>query len=593
MMHRRGGCAAPCGATILHSSEATGVTRAPLRAKEETAVPPGTTSRFLSDAIREFDLRLEFQRISRLVITPEPNAVRIDFVTALPTAPIVEIFSLQRDSSGGLVFAGVPLLRVAFDFLTGTVSTEHHARMAGLPQQHDCMYRITAAGGAGKPAVVTGPVRTGRRDVSVLVRDILVFNDGDPGLGGSGQLTFDFGLYDESDDRVAQREYRTSISSGELRELPFGTSPAMTRQFADDWASMYVLGVEEDADIFQFLEDYPAPPRLPGTTTAYENDDEVFADAMQTLRLPDTTGEHRVGWSLDSGPHGIHYIVTGWLTVMVDCPPAIRFRALGKVKTGSATMSTRSASASVVAPGGGSRQFALTPTGALAINTETRRWRTPRWSVLVDDGADAATVVALDEESAVVLSVAGSRLRQRRVRLDGDSGGEPVVITDDVGTQLTRADSPGGVVAVVVLGADGAARALLVDPAGREQRAVDLGGSFARPPSIVWLDDETLVLTGTEGSGGILSATVRAETLRDAERAEVEWVPLSGEEVVAVASVVDDEGGAQLVGLTADRRLLARGRGDDGWSSRWREVGALDVSTPIENAEPEGRRPSG
>jgi hypothetical protein len=559
-------------------------------------VPPGVTSTFLSDAIREFDLRLEFQRISQLVVTPEPNAVRLDFVTALPTAPVIEIFSVQRDNSGALVFAGATLLRVAFNFLAGAGSTDHHARMVQLPQVHECMYRITAGGGAGQPAVVTGTVRTGSRDVSVLVREILVFNDGDPGLSGSGQLTFDFGLYNEEDELVVQREYRTSISSGEVRNLPFGTAPAMTWQFADDWASMLVLGVEEDAGFLEFSEDHLPPARLPSTTTAYEDDDEVYADAMQTLRLPDTTNEHRVGWTLDSGPHGIHYIVTGWLTVVVNCPPPIRFLALGKVKKGSGTMSTKAASASVATPGGGHRQFALSPSGALAINTEKRRWRTPRWSVLTDDGADAAAVVALDEESALVLAVEGATLTQRRVRLDDEQGErreDAVVLAEGVGAQLTRADSPLGAAAVAVLGPDGAARAVLVDGEGSTGRAVDLGGSFARPPSIAWLDDQSLVVTGTDGSGGVLSATIGAESLRDAERVEPEWIPLRGEEVVAVATVVDDEGGVQLVGLTADRRLLARGRTDEGWSSRWREVGTLDASTPIETAAPEEQRPSG
>jgi hypothetical protein len=157
-------------------------------------------------AIPKLDVSRLIQRISGLVVTPEPNAVVLDFATNLPTSPIVEIYSLVKSPSGELVFdgGGAELLAVGFNFLPTPGSTQHHARLTRLQQRRQCMYRITAGGGVlGGLAVVTGEFTTGRRDATVTVREILMFTDGDSGLGGSGELSFDFGVYDEDDNRVA------------------------------------------------------------------------------------------------------------------------------------------------------------------------------------------------------------------------------------------------------------------------------------------------------------------------------------------------------------------------------------------------------
>ena len=543
-------------------------------------MPPPKISESLADAIRELDLRLIQQRISMRVVTPEPNAVQFDFLTTLPTSPIVEVFTLtQRD--GVLIFdSGTLLLAVAFNFLPNPGSTDHHARLTGLPQETECMYRIRAGHSTGGLAVTTGTFRTGRRDVSVVIRAITIFNDGDPGmLGGSGQLTFDFGLYNERDERVAQREHRADISSGEVRDLPFGTAPAMAHQHAGDWASIYVLGVEEDADVGQFLENFPAPLTLPTAATAYENDDEVYVDAMQTLALPSTNGEHRVGFTLNSGPQGIFYIITGWLTVVVSCPPPTRYLRLGKVKK-SATMNARGTRTLIVTPSGKRTEFAISPAGDIAKNVEGRRWRAAEWKILAEARADAATVVAHDVD-LVVVSVEEGGLTTRRVRADDERPARGDVVCQDLRPQLSRADSPSGICAIGVVGHRGDVWVLLIDATGAVGQPVAVGGRLAHAPTLSWLDDETLVLGGISEAGDVVVARLATDRLASPGIADVDWTAIPSEPIIALCAVIDDDGAPLLVGLTGDRRLLSRALEDDGWSSSWQEMGTLDDPMPM------------
>jgi len=546
-------------------------------------------------AIPRLDVSLLIQRISGLVVTPEPNAVVLDFTTNLPTSPIVEIFSLVKGPSGELVFdgGGAEVLAVGFNFLPTPGSTQHHARLTRLQQRRQCMYRITAGGGVlGGLAVVTGEFTTGRRDATVTVREILMFTDGDSGLGGSGELSFDYGVYDEDDNRVAQREYSTSISAGDLRNLPFGKAPAMSWPFAQDWLSMYVLGTEYDQDVFEFGEDHDAPSTLPSQTKAYENDDEVAADAMQSFALPRTTGEHRVGFQLDTGPRGIFFITTGWITVVVNNPPPTRYLRLGKVKSApAAVMATRGSAAVAGLPDGKKTLFALSPAGQVAVNTAVRRWRAPDWKVVSTGTADAAVVALLDEAEAAIFTVTGESLRVHRVRLDGDgTEAEAVPLAEGVQPVLSLSDSQSGIAVVAVLGSGGEAWLLLAGAGEQPTPATDLGGSFSGPLAVAWIDDSSFEVAGVTTSGTVETARLDVATVRRSERVDAEWTAIDGEGIVAVCTITEDEQ-PLLVALSADRRVLTRTRTSAGWSDQWVDAGSFDEQVPLDYPEDEAPLP--
>jgi hypothetical protein len=103
----------------------------------------------LPQFILEIDQHGLVQRISKIIVTAQPNGVLIDFSTNVPTVPVVEIFEEQRFPDGTLSFnfpAGI-----AFDFLDaalGNLFTVHHAHVANLQQEKAYSYRITAGDGA-------------------------------------------------------------------------------------------------------------------------------------------------------------------------------------------------------------------------------------------------------------------------------------------------------------------------------------------------------------------------------------------------------------------------------------------------------------
>jgi len=269
-------------------------------------------AKFIEEFLTETDTFAFTQRIRRLEITPQPNAVLFKFRTTQPTVPIIEIFYLTRDTQGTLVFPPDRLVTVKFDFLSAALGnhfTKHEGRIDGLDQDREFGYRITAGNGSKLPAIAIGSFKTGKRSASFVVRDIQVFNDGDPGVfGASGEMAFAFGFYNEQEDKVGSRYYHGSISSGELRKLPFGTDPAFQTSAAPDWMAVYVRGQEDDHFFTPFHEWMSAPLQLPTDPEHHENDDIVTADAFQRLALPNGLGNHRLGFSLDSGPWGIHYI---------------------------------------------------------------------------------------------------------------------------------------------------------------------------------------------------------------------------------------------------------------------------------------------
>ena len=83
-------------------------------------------------AVTAFDEMVFVQRISRITITPQPNAVVFDFTTIRPTNPIVEIFRLVQETNGTIVFNSGDSVGLAFGLLFDGRFTEHHARVPRL-----------------------------------------------------------------------------------------------------------------------------------------------------------------------------------------------------------------------------------------------------------------------------------------------------------------------------------------------------------------------------------------------------------------------------------------------------------------------------
>jgi hypothetical protein len=530
------------------------------------------------------------QRISGLRVTPEPNAVRMDFRTTLATSPIVEVFTLTYHN-GELDFSTrAEVLGMAFDFLTGTTNSVHHIRIRGLPQARQCMYRITAgAGSSGPAAVVTGTFDTGRRDAWCTVREIQVWTDGDS--GSAGDLSFEYGLYDESNDLVGRRDFQADMDAGDLRPLPFGTTPCLWDTTADDFVTMYVAGWEDDTELYDPFRDGSGPPRtLPEHTTSYEGDDWTFADAMQTLALPTNNGSHRVPFNLSTGPHEIFFVTNGWVDVNVWNPPPTTPVTMGAPqKTAAAVLPGPGARAALKTPAGRAAVFGLTADGVMARRLPRRHTLARDWLPIPGAPAEAAVVVAVDECTVKILAVTGGLLSRKWHRLDETDSTDTCweVVAQDVQPVLSAAASPSGKVVVAALGLAGEARLVLSTGNGEDhvERHADLGGAFAGPLAVSWIDDSTIDVVGVSASGEALGTRWDLE----AAHPQAVWEPLGGDAVANVVTVPAGDGAPdQLFALTAERRLLVRARDDARWQSRWKDLGSLDDIPATREPEDQG-----
>jgi hypothetical protein len=539
------------------------------------------------------------QRVTGLVVTPEPNAVRIDFDTNLPSAPIIEVYRLTVASDGALVFSPSNLLGIGWDFLNpalGQPKNEHHARIAKLPQATDCMYRIIATGGdRPSPLIVTGRFRTGVRHATMTVRDIRMWNDGDGGLGASGEFDFLYGLYTADDDRGPQRHLHRNIGAGDLVDLPFGTAPALSMPNAGDYVSTYVAGREQDRDFWSsFLPALEAPLYLPTHPRDFETDDEAFADAMQTHTLPRENGERRLPVHLDSGAHSIHYETTGWLTVNVSNPPPLRPVLFTDPKRKVALLPGR-VSAAVAAIGGGKTAFALSAAGALYTRPARARRGDRAWDEFAGIRADAAAVIPAPDDRVVVVALARGILTETVYRASNlETDATQNVLATGLGDELRVAISESSAAVLAAPDSEGRAKLILLDPreAGVRETILDLGGRFDGPLSVAVGDDDTAWVVGVTAEGHAEGARVSlSRSIGD----EPAWSALGDERISLIFLSRPDEGEpTELLALTPDYRVLRRVLGQADFGSRWVDLGSLDdfPLTLIPAEEPQEPPPS-
>ena len=527
------------------------------------------------------------QRITGLTVTPEPNAVRLDFNTNVPTIPIVEIFRHVQTPNGVLVFNTSDVVAVGFDWLDGALGnffTEHHARMANLAQTTSYSYRITAPDGKRPPAVATGTFVTGRRTGKVVIRDIQIWNDGDPGLDASGEFQFVFTVYDDAGNRGPEVQFSRNISSGEVINLPFGTAPAITLPSAGDTATVYVLGREFDRPLLGALSGMPSAPLSPPDEPTHSEDDRfVIADAFQQLQLPTDNVEVRLGFTLNSGPWGIHYIINGWIEVTVTSPPARSVKKSGTRRRRTTTLVRQGARQAVYTPGGKAHLFGFGPDGLIAERLpRVRGERRRKWALVPTDGAESATVIARDEQHVDLIAVKDGTVRIVG-RTVGDVKAAPVewsVIGEGMQPLLSVLPLGDDSFAVVGLAQSGEVRATLL----RDHRSASaewsaLGGRFIGRVAALATGD-SIELFGVTATGEVQYATWQPDG-----KPPVAWQSLGEQDATHVFGVEDEHGG-HVAALTRDRRLIGAFRGAAGYLPEWRDLGTLDELENDEIAPP-------
>jgi hypothetical protein len=528
--------------------------------------------------LREIDQLFGYtQRITGLTVTPEPNAVRLDFTTNVPTIPIVEIFRHVQTSAGVLVFNTNDVVAVGFDWLDaalGNTFTEHHARMASLAQTTSYSYRITAADGKRRPAVATGTFVTGRRTGKVVIREIQIWNDGDPGLDASGEFQFVFTVYDDAGNRGPQVRFDRKISSGEVIDLPFGTAPAITLPYAGDTVTVYVLAREFDRGLLEAFSDTASAPLSPPEQPTHSEDDRfVIADAFQQLQLPTNNVEVRLGFSLNSGPWGIHYIVNGWVDVTVTSPPARSVKKSGTRRRRTTTLVRQGARQAVYTPSGKAHLFGFGPDGVIAERLpRVRGERRRKWVLVPTDGADSATVVARDEQHVdlIIVKEGTVRIACRTVGNVNTASVEWALIGEGMQPLLTVLTLVDDTFVIVGLAQSGEVRARLM----RDRRLADtewsaLGGRFIGRVAALTTGDN-VELFGVTASGEIQYTTWQPDG-----KAPVTWRSL-GEQDATHVFAVEDEDGRHVAALTRDRRLIGALRSETGYLGEWRDLGTLD-----------------
>ena len=551
---------------------------------------PSPTAKFIEEFIREIDTIGFSQRISNLEITPQPNAILFKFRTTQPTVPVIEIFELARDMQGNLHFLPGMLVTVKFDFISaalGNFFTEHLGRINGLKQDKEFSYQITAGNGSKPQAVAIGTFKTGKRSAAFVIRDIMVFNDGDPGIfGASGQMAFAFGFYNENDDKVGNQYYHSSISSGELRSLPFGTTPAFRTNTAPDWMAVYVRGQEDDHFFTPFHEWMSAPEKLPSNTTHDENDDVVFADAFQYLALPNEWGTHRLGFSLDSGPWGIHYIVTGWVDVESEAPfvPPVITRSAQRLQTPWtprpwATLNVIGQRAIVERPDGRRSVYGLGPNGVLARKLKSDDFqRSQNWEMIEAWGVEAVSIVATDDGDQIIAVSAGS-VRQK---LESVSVEETLSEWRDIGfgfqSHISAMPMPDGAIVILALGLDGTLRGMVLEHNTVQDEWTDLGhasvGHFVALPKRDCV--EIFVLTPEGG--------IQTITWQPASKNGLLWRSLEGGNFTFIY-VGEEQGSTHLIAVTHDRKVSLLSCENEVWLPSWISLGTLDSVDGLNEGE--------
>jgi hypothetical protein len=554
----------------------------------------GTTS--VTDAMKatvyNWDLVRKTQRIRQLRITPQPTSAIFTFRTVQPTVPVVEIF---RSISGNPALDMKPenLVTSAFDFIDaalGNLFTQHKAVMTGLPHSSRFHYRITAGDGSYPAAVVIGTFATCGRNVSVTVRDVMIWNDGDPGLKASGELSFVFGFYYDQ-DLVANREYDANIESGEVRDFPFGKAATLVTGQVPDTFTVFVRGFEYDES---FHSAWFPPSVLPETLEAYENDDEVVVDTMQSFDMPQAPGHYSQPLGLKSVPGGIHYWINGRIDIEVLPPseaPVVPSDFLADLQDIKSTVAHLEGVGSRGVVGGGTggkdgkggknHGFAIGPDNTLYM----KRPEAARWEKL-DDGAAAsnhgctcdltADFVRDDQDRIHMLTLRAGILSHASFSAKGRSDPPRFrAVGEGLQRNPTMVPAEDGTVYVFARNTDGALRVAPLTGSDRG-RWTELGGNFAGPVTAHATRRE-IAIFGVTADGQPQGGTWRIGSSR-----KPDWAVLGrglGKTRLRHVDVLVQHAGIHLMVLAEDRRLLTltRDRNGEAWSGSWKDHGSLDA----------------
>ena len=561
----------------------------------------GTTavSDLVTAKVFDWDLVRKTQRIRQLRITPQPTAAIFTFRTVQPTIPVVEIF---RSLSGNPALDMKPenMVTSAFDFLDawlGNLFTQHSARITGLPHSSRFHYRITAGDGTFPAAVVIGTFATCGRNVSVTVRDLMIWNDGDPGLKGSGELSFVFGFYYDQ-DQVTRREFNDDIDSGEVRDFPLGKGATFAGGQVPDTFSVFVRGIEYDEGIgASFHSPYFPPSSLPETLENYENDDEVVVDAMQSFDMPQAPGNYTQTLGLKSFPGGIHYWVNGRIDIEVTPPsepPFVPFDFTIILDERKSAVAHLEGIGSLVGLGGGTGgkdgkggktlRFAVGPDNTLYM----KRPEAARWEKL-DDGAAAAdhgcacdltAEIARDDQDRVhMLTLRAGMLSHASFSAKGRSDPPRFrPIGEGLQRNPTMVSSEDGITYVFARNAEGALRVAPLTGSDRG-RWTELGGNFAGPVAAHATRRE-IAIFGVTAEGQPQGGIWRIGSSR-----KPDWAGLGrslGKTRLRHVDVLVEHGRIHLLALAEDRRLLTltpsgKAYTSQSWSGTWKDHGSLDA----------------
>ena len=342
--------------------------------------------------------------------------------------------------------------------------------------------------------------------------------------------------------------------------------------------SIYVQGTEYDFGLLSpFGTTVYAPIKLPSGTTHYENDDVVVADAFQYLALPNEWGTHRVGFSLDSGPWGIHYIITGWVDVEATAPvvrPAIPTSArslqmAGKPR-GWASLSSIGQRAMVEHPNGHRSVLGLGPNGLLARRLPSDKFqRRQNWKMIESSGVEAASVVAT-EAGLHIIAVSAGVIRHR---LEPVSEQESAADWREIGSgfqaHLSAFVLPEEAIAVIGMALDGTLRGMVLGRNSARHRWTELGGAFVG--RVIALPKEDGVeIFGLTADGDIQTAIWKPES-----KELLSWKSLKGEPF-NFFYVGEEEGSTHVIAVTANRQVHLLSRVKKLWSRRWASLGNLD-----------------
>jgi hypothetical protein len=555
-----------------------------------------TVSELITARVYAWDLAHRTQRIRQLRITPQPTAAIFTFRTVQPTVPVVEIF---RSLSGNPALDMKPenLVTSAFDFIDawlGNLFTQHSARITGLPHSSRFHYRITAGDGTFPAAVVVGTFATCGRNISVTVNDLMIWNDGDPGLKASGELAFGFGFYYDQ-DMVASRNFSGNIESGEVRDFPLGRGPTFVSGLVPETFTVFVRGNEyDDDDLFRTTLRFPwdPPSLLPDMLENYENDDEVVVEVMQSFDMPQAPGHYSQVLGLKSVPGGIHYWINGRIDIEVvppSEPPVVPRDIVFDVNDLKSAAAHLESIGSLVGLGGGTGgkdgkggktlRFAIGPDNTLYM----KRPEAARWEKL-DDGAAAAghdcvcdltAEVARDDQDRIhILTLRAGLLSH--ASFSGKGRSDPPRFRS-VGEGLQRNPTmvtvEDGTVYVFARNADGALRVAPLTGTDRG-RWIELGGNFAGPIAAHATRRE-IALFGVAPDGQPQGGSWRIGSSR-----KPDWAMLGrglGKTRLRHVDVLNQHGQIQLLAMAEDRRLLTLTPSGRSWSGTWKDQGSLDA----------------